>query len=753
MLDELIQRARSCAFTRASVRTFAAELPADDAILDRALQQAVALRNARAFRTLVCAALGTGRAVSARHLVEGAALFDDVEQFGRAAWRFRGPVADAVVAAVRSGRMGSEREAMSLLLAALWAESRGVPIPEDLPAMARRMAPGAGMAMSIVLSALAGRLNDALLLAIVGRHPGAPRLIEEFQAWRTADAWECVPVEPAERVISGFTYRKAAPQVGRNEPCPCGSGKKYKQCCWTKDQERGFEDGPGTEAVLNAQRIYAMRSHELAELDPARIPDRMVGIVLDRLLIFHEWEAALRVLDSRPMTADLASQAARLADEAVTSGDAELVRAFIDRWSRHAGARSQPGLAARLLADGSADHPILALLESEARRALSGSGPDAAGFAWDLLSSTAPALGNLVTRGVLPAVHPLEASTLLEEVDRTRAEKLGLEPDDTALRLLELVHGHEADFGFDDLAEDSRRAEDLRAARAAVERKSREIRDLQRELDRQRASIAELERRAAPAASVAWAASTASGTPAAPAASTASGTPAAPTASTASGTPAASDASATPAAPTASAASDATAASDTPAASDATAASTKAPASVPGESRVAPAEPDAQERIQALKQRLRNDHAAQAELRKDLQRALAEIDRLRVQHREAVAPPGPAEDAEERLLEPAGTDAQGTHGVRVPVFARSFEASLRGVPVHVARAALRTVGELAAGSETAFRGARRIRGNATLWRQRIGISHRLLFRLDEDAIEIVQVVSREALGRVLADLS
>jgi uncharacterized protein len=23
-------------------------------------------------------------------------------------------------------------------------------------------------------------------------------------------------------------------KVGRNEPCPCGSGKKYKQCCWNK---------------------------------------------------------------------------------------------------------------------------------------------------------------------------------------------------------------------------------------------------------------------------------------------------------------------------------------------------------------------------------------------------------------------------------------------------------------------------------------------------------------------------------------
>ena len=25
--------------------------------------------------------------------------------------------------------------------------------------------------------------------------------------------------------------RKTTPKVGRNEPCPCGSGKKYKKCC------------------------------------------------------------------------------------------------------------------------------------------------------------------------------------------------------------------------------------------------------------------------------------------------------------------------------------------------------------------------------------------------------------------------------------------------------------------------------------------------------------------------------------------
>ncbi len=26
----------------------------------------------------------------------------------------------------------------------------------------------------------------------------------------------------------------APPQVGRNEPCPCGSGKKFKKCCIDK---------------------------------------------------------------------------------------------------------------------------------------------------------------------------------------------------------------------------------------------------------------------------------------------------------------------------------------------------------------------------------------------------------------------------------------------------------------------------------------------------------------------------------------
>ena len=27
--------------------------------------------------------------------------------------------------------------------------------------------------------------------------------------------------------------KRKPPRVGRNDPCPCGSGKKFKQCCWS----------------------------------------------------------------------------------------------------------------------------------------------------------------------------------------------------------------------------------------------------------------------------------------------------------------------------------------------------------------------------------------------------------------------------------------------------------------------------------------------------------------------------------------
>ena len=38
-------------------------------------------------------------------------------------------------------------------------------------------------------------------------------------------------------VVKKAPVRTAAKKVGPNDPCPCGSGKKYKKCCMQKDKE------------------------------------------------------------------------------------------------------------------------------------------------------------------------------------------------------------------------------------------------------------------------------------------------------------------------------------------------------------------------------------------------------------------------------------------------------------------------------------------------------------------------------------
>ncbi|MDO5491285.1 MAG: SEC-C metal-binding domain-containing protein [Bacillota bacterium] len=38
-------------------------------------------------------------------------------------------------------------------------------------------------------------------------------------------------VELAKKYKQSKTVRRESPKTGRNAPCPCGSGKKYKHCC------------------------------------------------------------------------------------------------------------------------------------------------------------------------------------------------------------------------------------------------------------------------------------------------------------------------------------------------------------------------------------------------------------------------------------------------------------------------------------------------------------------------------------------
>ena len=44
---------------------------------------------------------------------------------------------------------------------------------------------------------------------------------------RESGAW----VYAGQATPRGQTVKRESPKIGRNDPCPCGSGKKYKKCC------------------------------------------------------------------------------------------------------------------------------------------------------------------------------------------------------------------------------------------------------------------------------------------------------------------------------------------------------------------------------------------------------------------------------------------------------------------------------------------------------------------------------------------
>ena len=56
---------------------------------------------------------------------------------------------------------------------------------------------------------------------IVGIAAGVTGIYRHFQTQRLVEKEQ----------LGDSTVRRTTPKIGRNDPCPCGSGKKFKQCC------------------------------------------------------------------------------------------------------------------------------------------------------------------------------------------------------------------------------------------------------------------------------------------------------------------------------------------------------------------------------------------------------------------------------------------------------------------------------------------------------------------------------------------
>jgi len=82
------------------------------------------------------------------------------------------------------------------------------------------------------------------------------------------------------------------PKTGRNDPCPCGSGKKYKHCCLEKDWATELAPAVRQRVALQAQKANqaAQRKDYQAELlesqaalQEAQALDAASNAVVDRV--------------------------------------------------------------------------------------------------------------------------------------------------------------------------------------------------------------------------------------------------------------------------------------------------------------------------------------------------------------------------------------------------------------------------------------------------------------------------------------
>ena len=73
-----------------------------------------------------------------------------------------------------------------------------------------------------------GRLADPLE-SRADDDAGLDLRIDALEPLDPLDSFDSFDEPPA--LVGAQTSRRDAPKVGRNDRCPCGSGKKYKKCC------------------------------------------------------------------------------------------------------------------------------------------------------------------------------------------------------------------------------------------------------------------------------------------------------------------------------------------------------------------------------------------------------------------------------------------------------------------------------------------------------------------------------------------
>jgi hypothetical protein len=322
---------------------------------------------------------------------------------------------------------------------------------------------------SSLMIGLAEELADATLTKLFGKVGDLRKQVDAVKA--TAErAWKVSVDEigaalPAVRGHLGATL-VAAPRVGRNEPCPCGSGQKYKKCCADKPEATAVV-AAAADRITVAQ-VDEIPLVELARLDLTKLKDKQLVTAFRRYAAERIWDHAERCV-------------AELARRSKDTGEEFLDELILMLRSANEIERARRLLAGMTNEEYRADHEdelaIAALppghldvIDKAARRALAGD--SAVELALTLLRQS-PALGILVGRGCVEADGLPDAQVVMEMIEDARDE-LCLPPEDPHWSLFDALVAAEKADEDDDKGEEARAALSERVTRLQRDLKSKE---------------------------------------------------------------------------------------------------------------------------------------------------------------------------------------------------------------------------------------------------------------------------------------
>lgn len=401
----------------------------------------------------------------------------------------------AYLEAVRARRfpmMKSALETAVYVLRAAWRAG------EDKQAVARELKRIArfqlGDDASTVLYAFANELDDPDLNALVENLQALAKdeigkellaVLEHASRWPIAKHVDKLPDAPAGGAPAGFTVR-VAPRAGRNEPCPCGSGQKYKKCCADKDAQVGGSPIAGmswddyvTKAAdrMSIDDIEALPLVDLARVDLAKLADVPLITAYRRFMMELQWDRASGVLDEwerRKGAEDVDDHRTELLLHALDIGRLDVAAAQLAKFHDPSLVKLDAlELAVRTGTAGLGEVEAMsaALLAREPTTQV-------IDFAVSLLRAS-PALGILVARGCISAGRPLDNEMLADDIEDAR-EQLGLPSGDPAWDTVALIEDAEKDDGEDEEAKKLRSS--LRATSARVDELEQELARKQEEL-------------------------------------------------------------------------------------------------------------------------------------------------------------------------------------------------------------------------------------------------------------------------------